>query len=304
MTDPYHAGERLIQEKTGERDTAVANGQVIAARIPERARSFVSQQRACILAWTEPNGGIWASFLVGPEGFASTTEDLAGLEIHLADETGLRCKIPPLDRLGAGENIATLFIELATRRRLRINGTVAALDRERLLISVNQAYPNCPKYIQRRQLVDAPAVQSETPIETGQLLTGAIISWIEQADTFFVASAHPDGAMDASHRGGAAGFVTLRDGALRIPDYPGNSMFNTLGNLALNPHAGLVFVDFEQGRQLQLSGDAQLDLDAGEQASATGGTGRWWEFRPQSWIVSPLNIPLAWRFVDPSPFNS
>jgi hypothetical protein len=110
MTDPYHAGERLIQEKTGERDTAILNGQMIAARIPQRARSFVFQQRACILAWTAPNGGIWASFLVDPEGFASTTEDLAGLEIRVADETGVLRKIPPLDRLGAGEKIGTLLI--------------------------------------------------------------------------------------------------------------------------------------------------------------------------------------------------
>jgi len=131
----------------------------------------------------------------------------------------------------------------------------------------------------------------------------AITSWIEQADACFVASAHPDGAMDASHRGGARGFVALRSGVLRIPDYPGNSLFNTLGNFSLNPRAGLVFLHFEHSRQLQLSGDVRLDLAARDTEGTTGGTGRWWAFHPRRWIVSPLDMPLAWRFADASPFN-
>ena len=109
--------------------------------------------------------------------------------------------------------------------------------------------------------------------------------------------------MDASHCGSARGFVALPSGVLRSPDYPGNSMFNTLGNFSLNPRAGLVFVDFDHSRQLQLSGVVRLDLDAGDTDGTTGGIGRWWAFHPRRWIVSPLNMPLAWRFVEASPFN-
>jgi predicted pyridoxine 5'-phosphate oxidase superfamily flavin-nucleotide-binding protein len=59
---------------------------------------------------------------------------------------------------------------------------------------------------------------------------------IRRADTFFAATAHASRGTDASHRRGNPGFAKVLDETtLRIPDYPGNSMFNTLGNLAVDP---------------------------------------------------------------------
>ena len=79
------------------------------------------------------------------------------------------------------------------------------------------------------------------------------------ADTFFIATWHPGGGADASHRGGRPGFVrVLDDRTLEFPDYPGNNMFNTLGNLVGHPRAGLLFVDFERGDLLQLTGRAKI----------------------------------------------
>lgn len=122
-------------------------------------------------------------------------------------------------------------------------------------------------------------------IREGETLSDGLIEWIRGADTFFVASAHLDGPADVSHRGGRPGFVEFKDSVLCIPDYAGNNMFSTLGNFALNPRAGLVFVDFESDRRLQITGNVRLDLESGE----TGCTGRWWEFTPRKWVVSPLN---------------
>ena len=90
---------------------------------------------------------------------------------------------------------------------------------------------------------------------------------------------------------------------LRIPDFNGNSMFNTLGNLELEPCCGLVLPDFEGARQLQLTGRAHACFDVAEDAERTGGTGRWIEFDVESWRITPWNQPLRWRFVEASPFN-
>ena len=69
---------------------------------------------------------------------------------------------------------------------------------------------------------------------------------------------------DASHRGGRPGFAEVAYGGrqLTFPDYRGNRMFQTLGNLTINPRAGLLFVDWETGSTLQLTGRAQIVWDA------------------------------------------
>src|SRR5262249_11419821 len=83
--------------------------------------------------------------------------------------------------------------------------------------------------------------------------------WLETADTFFIATAHPQSGLDASHRGGKPGFVRVLDErTLLFPDYAGNNMFNSLGNISVNPRVGLLFPDFNTGRALQLPGKAEI----------------------------------------------
>jgi len=303
MLEAFHDGEIAIQERVGERDIAIMNGRNMGEAIPPAAVGFVAQQQSVLLGWTAPEGRIWATFVAGDKGFARTSDDRRTLALSLRDDAGHLAETPPFHALKTGDDLGALFIEFGTRRRLRVNGTVAARAGGELSLAVERAYALCPKYIQRRTLEDARTEGRDTALRRGAGLDDALTAWITAADTFFVASAHPDGPADVSHRGGKPGFVRVDDGKLRIPDYPGNSMFNTFGNLALNPRAGLVFVDFEGNRQLQLTGEARLDLEAGDVGGETGGTGRWWDFVPAEWIVSPLNRAFAWRFVDASPFN-
>lgn len=303
MRDPFHSGERAIQEQTGERDIALLNGQLMADRIPAAAKLFVTQQHYCILSWSSPDGELWAMFLAGPKGYARTDEECKSLYLRLSDAMGMLALVPPFTEMREGDHLGVLFIELSTRRRLRVIGRVARFADAEIALAIEQAYPLCPKYIQRRQLELREPGSATLDVRAGAALSADLLAWISGADTFFVASCHPDGSADASHRGGKPGFIQYRDGVLRIPDYPGNSMFNTFGNFALNPRAGLSFVDFESNRQLQMTGDVRLDLDAGASEGETGGTGRWWEFTPRKWIVSPLNMSFGWKFVDESPFN-
>lgn len=303
--EPYHSGEREIQERTGERDKAILNGRAIGSRIPAAAATFLGKQQYCALGWVSPQGDVWSSFAAGPAGFAAANEAGTTLSIDLAGADPVLHSIPPLGGLRAGDHLGVLFMDFATRRRLRVNGKAAEASRTLVRVDVAEAFPNCPKYIQRREPAPAASAPSQgaADVRRGQGLNRESIAWIAAADTFFVAGAHPAGPVDVSHRGGGAGFVKLRGGDLLIPDYPGNSMFRTLGNFALNPRAGLTFVDFSGSRQLQITGDVRLDLEAGEGLGATGGTGRWWAFSPRRWIVSSLSPRLAWGPIESSPYN-
>ena len=87
----------------------------------------------------------------------------------------------------------------------------------------------------------------------------------------FIASAHPDGGADVSHRGGNPGFVRVVDArTLILPDYAGNTMFQTLGNLQANPHTGLLLIDFVGGTTLQVAGTARIIWDAERTAGFVG----------------------------------
>jgi len=303
MTEPFHVGEIAIQERTGERAIAILNGRLIGDRIPERAADFVDQQHYCVLSWEAAGSDLWAMLLTGTPGFASVLEAGTMLQLRLGSPTHPNAASDQLATLSEGDPLGTLFIDLSSRRRLRVNGRVSSLSNEHLHLMVEEAFPNCPKYIQRRHASQASVHQALAISERGDALSEPLVRWIVEADTFFVASGLSRGAIDASHRGGRAGFVKVRGGVLHIPDYQGNSMFGTLGNFAVNPRAGLAFIDFARGRQLQLTGDVRLEFDTASDFDATGGTGRWWTFTPRSWIVSPLRAGLEWTSPENSRFN-
>jgi len=199
--------------------------------------------------------------------------------------------------------VGLLFIDLSTRRRYRVNGRVEDPEADPLMVRVAEAYPNCPKYIQRRHLLVEPLGSSQQDdVQAGGQLTRAQQELLARADTLFLASANPRGDLDASHRGGAAGFVSVLDErALWVPDYAGNSMFNTLGNLRLESRAGLLFIDFDQADSLQLAGAVEVDL--GADTRSTGGTGRAWTFTVQAWRQALLGARLHAELLDYSPHN-
>jgi hypothetical protein len=136
---------------------------------------------------------------------------------------------------------------------------------------------------------------------------------IRRADTMFVASRHPHRGADASHRGGEPGFLELRDErTIRIPDYAGNGLYNTLGNLVVSSGAGLSIVDFEGGRVIQLIGSATVVLgapgDSGESAqsaspASSAATGRYWDFVVSRWTELALPKTFRWELIDRSAFN-
>ena len=84
--------------------------------------------------------------------------------------------------------------------------------------------------------------------------------FIQRCPMFFVATADAEGHPDCSYKGGLPGFVRVIDEqTLVIPDYDGNGMYRTWGNVLVNPNVGLLFLDFEKPRRLRVNGTAHLD---------------------------------------------
>ncbi len=303
--DPFHEGEIRAQNLASEHERALRVGRSIGPSIPRAALDFVEQQSYAVVATEDARGAPWVSMIFGAAGFA--TAEPQSLVLSL-DQMFVASKDPLLSNLEGSSRIGFLFIELATRRRLRINGSVRLRSSSELHIDVAQAYSNCPKYIQRRHLlgVDAPSGEAATAFRTGTRLSSSEAAVIEAADTLFVASLHPSHGLDASHRGGHAGFVQVDvgKGELHIPDYPGNSMFNTFGNLLVEPRVGLMVPDFERGRALHLVGRSTIEWNADDEHSdRSGGTGRMWLVAVDRWLELPLAATTEWSFVDASPFN-
>jgi predicted pyridoxine 5'-phosphate oxidase superfamily flavin-nucleotide-binding protein len=297
----YHEGELAVQQRARSAEQARSNGRVISDTIIPGAIKFVKKQPFVVMGSADPQQNVWASIVVGRTGFV--TAEPHSLDIDISQV--MRIDADPLwQNLVDDPRVGILVIDLRSRARLRVNGRVGFPAGNRLHVDVEQAYPNCPQYIQRRNYRPDLDLESSAESVVGTALTHEQQQWIGGADTLFVASEHPSTGLDASHRGGNPGFIRVLDATrLRIPDYSGNGMFNTLGNFAVNPCAGLLIPDFENGRTLQLTGRAEVHWDVPDPHNETGGTGRYWEFTIDRWIQIDRSLPGATEFLDYSPHN-
>jgi predicted pyridoxine 5'-phosphate oxidase superfamily flavin-nucleotide-binding protein len=287
MTSPFHEGELEVQARAGVAEMSRRVGRGIRAEIPPAAREFLRDQRAAFLGTVDGGGRVWASALAGEPGFMRAVDERT-VEIEARPAAG-----DPLgENLVEPSDAALLAIEFETRRRMRLNGTA---ERRGGVISLRarQVYSNCPKYIHPRAAAAAGAGPPR-PAVRGGTLTPRQREWIEAADTFFVASHHREGGADVSHRGGAPGFVrVVGDRTLVWPDYAGNMMFQTLGNIAVDPRAGLLFVDFARGDTLQLTGRARIVWDAARLVGMPGAE-RAVELEVDEVVEIGGAIPLRW----------
>jgi len=295
----YHPGELGVQARAGVQEEAQQSERVIKTTMKPVAQEFLRQQPMAFVASVDAEGWVWASVVAGLPGFMMAFDEET-IHMGAAPTTG----DPLHDNLRVNSDIGLLIMEFATRRRMRVNGRAELQQDGSFDVHTQQVYANCPKYIQARRFeVIAPAEQNPSDVSRTDSLTAKQQQWITQADTFFIASAHPEGGADASHRGGNPGFVTVVDpNTLIWPDYVGNKMFNTLGNIAANPKAGLLFLDFDTGSTLQLTGEANIIWDAAQIAKYKGAE-RLLSYRIQQVLETEKRLPLLWEFESYSPFN-
>jgi predicted pyridoxine 5'-phosphate oxidase superfamily flavin-nucleotide-binding protein len=302
--DVYHAGEIAVQVRAGERAIAARRGSMVADHLSDGMRAFLQLGDTTAVGALDADGALWASLWCGAPGFLRA--DATGERIALLASLFRPVAADPIhDAVQVGAPLGMLVIDFITRRRLRINGIVSRADDAAIVVDVRETFGNCSKYIQRRQRTDgAPQDGAATGAAAGQTLDEERRSFIARIDTAFVASVHPERGIDVSHRGGQPGFVrVVGERELRIPDYPGNSMFQTLGNFDVDARAGLALIDFERGVSLSLTGRASSVFGSEDVQQPTGGTGRYWTFTIDRWLEIPLPSTMRWTLLERSPFN-
>lgn len=276
---PFHEGELALQARAGAQARIDTQGRhMIREYLIAPYRHFLARLSYVIIGSIDEAASPWASILTGQPEFLSTP-----------DERTLRVAAQPLvgDPLSAGlvvgNDIGVMGIELHTRRRIRINGTVNNLSSDGFEVRVGQSFGNCPQYIQAREVIAVEPdltthhLAKPQPVREVVALSAPEKDMITTADTFFVATAYQAksagaaSGVDISHRGGKPGFVKIEENdTLTIPDFSGNYHFNTLGNLLLNPRAGLLFIDFEKGDLLYLTGTTEIIWEGDEIANYEG----------------------------------
>jgi len=298
MNSVYHPGELKVQTRAGAGEAARIASRIINPVIAHIFVNFIQSQPMVILGSVDGHGMVWTSILCGKPGFMKVKDERTLMIDARPDESD-----PLRDNLLGGSELGLLVIDFSTCRRLRLNGSVI-IEPDGFSVRTRQVYSNCPKYIQSREC-DLQNDISPPPriARHATMLGGELQQRIRRADTFFIGSFHLLGGADASHRGGFPGFVQVVDERTLVwPDYNGNGMFNTLGNISENPDCGLLFLDFENGGIIQLSGTADIIWDR-ERALFFPGAERIIEFKILKVIETENATPLRWKFVEYSSDN-
>ncbi|GGK95427.1 pyridoxamine 5'-phosphate oxidase family protein [Nocardia jinanensis] len=289
----FHPGELAVQRRAGQAGIAEKVGRTIRTTIPDAAAHFLAEQPMVVIAAADEAGRPWVTQLAGSPGFVRILDERT-LEIGAVPEVG-----DPLTPPNGPWRLGLIAIEPGRRRRMRANGTVRRIG-DRLRMTVEQVYSNCPKYISRRHIVSGAVA----PRPWGEVRRGAELNARQRAaaaaaDAFFVGSADTAGRADASHRGGAPGFLEVRSPTrLYWPEYRGNSMFMTLGNLAVEPRCGVLIPDWNTGGLLQLTGTAELSWADGPAGPGPAGV----EFTVRE-VAERTVGPLRWSPPELSPVN-
>ncbi|KAJ5548225.1 Riboflavin synthase-like beta-barrel [Penicillium frequentans] len=271
---PWHDGEDTMHHLLKVPDSDNPS----VPYLSPRAGDFLQRAPLVALGTLDAEGRPWSTLWGGQAGFAGPiAESIIGLRT-LVDSKG-----DPVvkELLGsqngttnedmsspAGKMVSGLAIDLENRLRVKLFGRMMAgslndgdVAQAQLVVKIEESLGNCPKYLNKKHIVpaqSAPTILSDTP-----QLTQAAIELLSRADMIFVSSAHGKTDMDTNHRGGPPGFVRVESnnpsGAVLVyPEYSGNRLYQTLGNLQVNPRAGWVIPDFESGDVLYVTGDTQI----------------------------------------------
>jgi predicted pyridoxine 5'-phosphate oxidase superfamily flavin-nucleotide-binding protein len=266
----FHEGEIATQRRAGvETEAKRLERMVDSSGLSQGAATFLASQRFAALTGRDHDGVLWISPLAAPPGFLHGQGDILDVSTFPRDDD-------PLHEMPIGQQVGLIAVDFATRRRLRVNGELVSAGHRGMTIRVDQSYGNCPKYI-HRHAIDVATLASPPSMRATRAtrLDPSDQALISASDTFFLGTSHPTRGSDASHRGGPLGFVRVDSpGRLWWPDFPGNNMFNSYGNLAVDDAAALLFLDFETGATLQVTGTARLRWTTPGTPGDDGGVGR------------------------------
>lgn len=284
----FHSGELSAQARAGQTAEAAQLGPVVKPFLAEGGRSLITSARTAVATTIDSAGAPTLSMLVTtPGGFG--TLGACGLTIPrsaVADEDCL------FDNLHRDRRLGLAFLEPTSRRRFRVNGEVVDSRRDPLEVSILEAFPNCTKYLLRQRLATASARRSTAGAaraRSGSAVTERDADLLTRATLVFVGSGDPGGQLDAATRSGDAGFVReVEPGTFEIPDFAGNAMYQTIGNLLVEPRASIAFIDDDD--LVVLTGAAAPHWQ--DRPERPGGNGRFWRFTPGYWRRVTLPAPV------------
>lgn len=286
----WHAGElavhRLVHVPTPPNPTA--------AGFPARYGYRVQQSPLVALGALDGGGRPWTTVWGGEPGFARPIgHDLlmAGSLVDAEHDPVVsalfgggsggsrRYQIGPDDfASGGGKVVSGLSIDLATRDRVKVGGRLVeggvvhepgplgggekGVARAEVVVLVEEGLGNCPKYLNRRDI--RAAVPEPRLVSDALPLPAEAVALLGRADLFFLSTASADGrTMDTNHRGGSPGFVRVMrnsDGGVDLvyPEYSGNRLYQSLGNMHARPRVGICVPDFDAGDVLYLTGETEI----------------------------------------------
>ncbi|KAK1970745.1 oxidoreductase FAD-binding domain-containing protein [Colletotrichum sublineola] len=238
-----------------------------------------NQGRPWTTLWGGERGAVarpLAENVLGVRSRVDLTDDPVLSALWGASEEGEGVKegaVQPGLETDGGKLVAGLGLDLLTRDRVKFAGRMVAgaVDggEVQMAVRVEESLGNCPKYLNKKDVTARGSIEKGR-VERGLPLGEGALGVVRRADMFFMTSAY-DGTMDTNHRGGSRGFVRIvsnDEGGVEIiyPEFSGNRLYQTLGNLKLNPLVGLAIPDFETSDVLYLTGSASILI--GEDAAA------------------------------------
>ena len=308
---PWHEGEQRMHKLTKVEKRENPNSPCLTPG----AANMIQRAPLLALGTVDGSGRPWATVLGGQTPVAQpVARSVIGIRTLVDSKTD-----PVIDILfkgrgdgevvkeqGAGRMIAGLTIDLEKRQRVKLYGRLVAgalssigdvqdkytsgsAGQVQLVVKIEQSLGNCPKYLNCKRIHPAlpePKLIADTP----QQLPQKALDLLRNADLFFISTSDHDKDMDLNHRGGPPGFVRVEQNdettTIVWPEYSGNNLYQTLGNLQVSPRAGLVFPDFHTGDVLYVTGDTEVLI--GKDADAT---------LPRSKLAVKLKVAGA-RFVE------
>ena len=221
---------------------------------------------------------------------------------------------------GPPKLMAGLSIDLETRDRVKLMGKMivgalmpqpsvdgkddGTIGEMQVAMAVQESLGNCPKYLNKKEIY--PHIPTPKLASHSLPLPQAALDLIENADLFFLSSTNGE-SMDTNHRGGPQGFIRVlsnspEDLSIVYPEFSGNNLYQTLGNLHLNPKIGIAIPDFDTSDVLYLTGETQLL--AGPNASAVlPHTKLAVKIRVEEALFVQDGLPFRGRRGEPSPYN-
>ncbi|KAI2610177.1 uncharacterized protein GGS25DRAFT_487838 [Hypoxylon fragiforme] len=316
----YHPGEKAVHEllRLPHRDNPTHRG------LPQMLAYRIAISPLVAFGTLDRRGRPWATIWGGEAGFCQpVARGILGVQasVDARFDPVFRALFAVEGEEGKGEGdrdivddmvvkpeggvlMAGLSIDLATRDRVKIAGRMVvgtatrkgdanAVGDLQMAFQVEESLGNCPKYLNKKHITPhtpSPELVSEG---AGIPLPQGAVNLIRKADLFFIASRYGNQSMDTNHRGGAPGFLrilrneTPENGGVTLvyPEFSGNRLYQTLGNLQQDPYAGLVIPDFATGNVIYLTGRTRILV--GEKATA---------YMPRAKLAIKIDVEEA-RFV-------